>query len=462
MAATVLLASLAACTVAGPDPGVPGAGDAVAGRESARAQAERLLRMGASALERGEAAAAARLLERAVQLDPEETRGATLLGRAFLALGRDRDAADVFRSILDRRPEDVPAALGFARAMLALDRPEVAIEQLRPLARRSADPDVVNLLGVALTVAGRQEEAIGLLREARRRAPGDRRLAENLALALAFAGRHDEAVALLRPLADGVGSNARSRQNLALVYGLAGRIEAAERLMRVDLDDEAVANNVRFFRLLAAGSRAARLAALVPVYRPRASDLVESDWVELEVAGRGGAPGSAAQGAEPRPGEAAAAGVGRSGGPADAPVGPEGPAREGAKDRDGATAVPATDVAAATGGSGPAPVRPQATAEPPLPLAAVALEPGDLARGAAPVGEWVLRLGMFPDGRRAAAAWRELRRRFPQELSGLTRLSAAEPGPQPLLVGPLADGDEAERLCVLLREAGGPCYPLRL
>lgn len=396
---------------AGPEGVGPGSGAGVAGGVAEEGGA-RLLRMGALALERGEASAAAGLLEQAVRLRPGEVRAAVLYGRALLALGRARDAAEVFRSVLDRRPGEVAAALGFARAMLTLGRPEVAVGQLRPLLDAGGGVEVANLLGVALVQAGRPEAAVAVLEGARREAPSDLRLVHNLALALAFAGRFGEAEALLRPLAEGPGSTRQGRQNLALVLGLAGDLEAAARLMRVDLDDAAVAGNLAVLRLVAGGDRRpARLAALLPPVRPRASDRVDP------------APPAAAPGRG-----AAASGTRSAGGPAAAV-----PVRDGAPRPTGGGALPA-----------------------------VALAAGDAARGALPVGEWVLRLGLYGDEARAAAAWRQLQRRFPAELGGLARLKAAEPGPQPLLVGPIAEGGEAERLCAALRAGGAGCDPLRL
>lgn len=413
-------AILAGCAPAGIDPGVPGAADAAVGATAAT-RAEQLLRMGATALERGEATTAAALLERAVQLAPEDTRAAVLLGRAFLALDRPRDAADVFRLVLDHEPDNLHASRGFARAMLALDRPEVAIAHLEPLVARSDDVDLANLLGVALAMAGQGGRAAALLRDAMQRAPDDARLVNNLALVLALDGQFEEAIELLRPLAEGPQTSRRARQNLALIYGLAGRFEAAERLSRVDLDDEAVTGNMTFLRLLAQGSPAASMAELVPPYGPRADDVVEIRT--------------------PKPAGEAKEGVPEQGAfsPRDVSAGQ----------------TPPTD-------SAPKAERPGSRDTPPVPIAAVALEARDLLRGASPVGEWVLRLGMYSDGNEAAAAWRRLQQQFPEQLDGLTRLSAAEPGPQPLLVGTLASEAEARRVCMVLREGGADCHPLRL
>jgi Flp pilus assembly protein TadD len=425
----VLWLMLAGCGTVGPDARLSGSGVDAAGAQ--------LVRLGALALERGEAATAAGLLARAVQLRPADVEAATLYGRALLALGRARDAAEVWRSVLDRQPDARAARLGFARAMLQLGRPEVAVEQLRPLWAAAGGVEVANLLGVALVHAGRPAEAVTVLDQARRAAPEDLRVLHNLALALAFAERFAEAEALLRPLAEGPGSTRQARQNLALVLGLAGQFEAAARLMRVDLDDAAVAGNLAFLRLLAAGDRRpARLAALIPPARPQAADIVTFSPPQAAAGGEGPAalaPETPSAALAARPPHARLA-KGSEAGPSRA-------------------AAPAAPAPAQAPSPTPAGSRPPADG---------ALAAADLARGAPPVGAWMLRLGLYGDEARAAAAWRQLQQRFPAELTGLMRLRAAEPGPQPLLVGPLEDGAEAKRLCATLRAGGASCDPLRL
>jgi hypothetical protein len=62
----------------------------------------------------------------------------------------------------------------------------------------------------------------------------------------------------------------------------------------------------------------------------------------------------------------------------------------------------------------------------------------------------------------ATAAWRYLRGRIGDLLGGLTRLAGTQRGSQPLLVGPLGDGEQAETLCGTLKVRCHQCRPLPL
>ncbi len=110
----------------------------------------------------------------------------------------------------------------------------------------------------------------------------------------------------------------------------------------------------------------------------------------------------------------------------------------------------------------PAAAAPLTTPQRPPPATALALTTADLAHGRLPVGDWFLRLGTAPDATTARRRWRALRRAHPTLLGDLLRLRDPDPGPRPLLVGPLTSPEEAERRCERLQAAGVDCTPLRL
>lgn len=379
--ALLTMLSVGGCTVRSSEqPIVPGEAPQDAIAPTRTDTVERLVRMGRSSLEAGDEAAAARLLERALTLQSGNVEASVLYGDALLALGRPADAAEVYRHALALDPANREGARGYARAMLALNRPEVAAEHLRELLKTTGeDPKLLNLLGVALDLQTRHEEAIEVYRRGLALAPEDVALRNNLALSLAFAGRFEEAIAVLKPIADSMTSDRRSRQNLALVYGLKGDMEAARRISRIDLDDEAVANNLAYFEMLRGlGDRRRAVANLAPKAKA----------------------------------------------PPDEPAAPP--------------------------------------KDPPVPTGIVAKNNADLTAGKLALGDWFLRLGLFRDREAVERHWRELRRRHPEALRGLVRLSASDDGPQPLLVGPLASRAAAERVCGLLRQSGEDCSPLRM
>jgi hypothetical protein len=97
-------------------------------------------------------------------------------------------------------------------------------------------------------------------------------LRNNLGLSLALSGQHAEALELLRRLVDEPGAKARNRQNLALAYALAGDLVAAERISRLDLDEEAVQNNLGYFAALAAVEGDRQRASGLGVQTPERTD----------------------------------------------------------------------------------------------------------------------------------------------------------------------------------------------
>lgn len=74
-------------------------------------------RRGHRLLDAGDAHAASVALERAKVLEPESTSIREALGRAYLAMRADRQAAAEFTAIIDRRPTDHYAHYALGRAM---------------------------------------------------------------------------------------------------------------------------------------------------------------------------------------------------------------------------------------------------------------------------------------------------------------------------------------------------------
>jgi Flp pilus assembly protein TadD len=95
-------------------------------------------------------------------------------------------------------------------------------------------------------------------------------------------------------------------------------------------------------------------------------------------------------------------------------------------------------------------------------IAAIALQGDGLELGLAPTGHWFVDLGEYNSADRASSAWRQLRVEHKDLLGNLTRLAGVENGHQPLLVGPLADADEAQSLCGDLERRGQRCRALPL
>jgi len=75
-------------------------------------------------------------------------------------------------------------------------------------------------------------------------------ISNNMALSLAQSGDLDGAVAILLDAMTKGRKTDKMRQNLAMLYGIQGKTDKAEALLRLDIDKEAVRNNLRFYSKL--------------------------------------------------------------------------------------------------------------------------------------------------------------------------------------------------------------------
>ena len=78
------------------------------------------------------------------------------------------------------------------------------------------------------------------------------------------------------------------------------------------------------------------------------------------------------------------------------------------------------------------------------------------------MGGWFVNVGKFPDATAAVRQWQTLRAKHADALAGLGKLAGASDGPEPLLVGPLADEQAASKVCGALGADAASCQPVRL
>ena len=232
-----------------------------------------LLRLASSTRAGGDPAAAVNIYQQAIALDRDRLDAYVLLGDTLIELKQYDDAAKTYEEALRRNSDNAAAHRGYARAMLGLNRPEAAIvhyqaviKRTRTTSRRTTGSGWPTISPVST----RPPQAA--YRAGLEVAPDSMLLRNNLGLSLALAGHYKEAIELLRALADEPGANARNRQNLALAYGLSGDLVAAERVSRLDLDEEAVQNNLAYFAALAAVDDERKRAAAIGVHAPELTD----------------------------------------------------------------------------------------------------------------------------------------------------------------------------------------------
>jgi Flp pilus assembly protein TadD len=127
--------------------------------------------------------------ERAVEKTPNDAGFRALLGNAYLAAGRFSSAEAAYRDSLTIYSNQPQVILKLALVETALGKKDTAVAFLQA-GREVIDP---SNYGLALALAGRPDEAIGVLDAAARQPGADATVRQNLALAHALAGDWTEA-----------------------------------------------------------------------------------------------------------------------------------------------------------------------------------------------------------------------------------------------------------------------------
>jgi tetratricopeptide (TPR) repeat protein len=140
---------------------------------------------------------AVRVLERAVQLAPQDHRAHNSLGTAYLISLRLDDAAAEFQRAVDINPHDEFANLNLGNLARGLGDNERAVSLYRKqIALKPDDAEAHGGLGIALLALGRDEEARPELKRAQELAPSDYRFLTQLAFFYVIRKK----AALARPL----------------------------------------------------------------------------------------------------------------------------------------------------------------------------------------------------------------------------------------------------------------------
>lgn len=122
------------------------------------------------------------------------------LARAYAALngGRPEEAERIAADLLKVKPDHPRALPILGYALLMQGRTEDAIAALEPVARRRRDPQLETQLAIALRRAGRNEDAIARLKRATKRQPSFAGAFYELGCLLSSLERYDEAAETFR------------------------------------------------------------------------------------------------------------------------------------------------------------------------------------------------------------------------------------------------------------------------
>jgi len=463
-------------------------------------QAERLATQARETMQRGDAARALGLAERAVEMSPRDAGYRMLLADLYLRNGRFRSAETSYDDVLAIDSSNVRAGLSIALAQIAQGRSGDALVQLEQLNGAAPSAD--------------------------------------LGLAFALAGQPQRAIEILEPAARAPDANGRTRQNLALAYALAGDWQRARTIAAQDVSPAELGQRLQQWASLAQPSASptavATLLGVTPAADPGqpvrlALSQPESEPVQHAAAEPVPAPVAEAQV------EAAPAAVG---GPVEAPVqvaeapvrapvqepiqyaeavvisapapvveaqvsepapvavrqpvqtvawwpspaqpvaaelaapaeaGPAAAPAESAPAPAPAPAAPEVRYAAAMRGfSAPSPILTRApavarVARPtfrPAPVTRVAAMAPRIPRAGSGTGRYVVQLGAFADPQNAERAWAQASRRFgfAEAEARTARVTVGGRTLTRVSVAGFANRSDAARLCASIQSRGGSCF----
>jgi len=151
--------------------------------------------------------------------------------------GKPVEARQAYHELLQIDPENADYNHRYGITLCQLGEYEEGIEYLRVAeSSRPDDVDILNDLGFACMVSGRNEAAISVLETALEAHPRNERATNNLAMAHGYLGEFDEAYSLFRQVV----TEAQAMSNLGYVALQSGRTEFAVRCYSraLDLDPE--------------------------------------------------------------------------------------------------------------------------------------------------------------------------------------------------------------------------------
>jgi tetratricopeptide (TPR) repeat protein/TolB-like protein len=164
---------------------------------------------------------------RAVDLDPNDTRGLEALALAYQAAGRIPEAEQALRSAIARLPRSDDLHRGLGDVLVRSERVDAGLERLREAVRLRPDfAQNQTSLGLALYSRGRYDDAVAPLQRATELLPDDPLARQRLAAAHHQAGRLDDALRYYRESAR-LGGTASGLSNMATLLYRQGQFDEA-------------------------------------------------------------------------------------------------------------------------------------------------------------------------------------------------------------------------------------------
>lgn len=194
-------------------------------QETASTQPERLAKLAKEIEGRGEDGTALSLYARAAAMPEASASVSVQAGDAYLRSGHVDEAVTAYKAALTKSPNNGSALLGLGSALVDSGDLDAGIRTLSTAAPIVGTGRAYNRLGVAQTMAGQTEGAIGAFQQALKLTPGDVDVLSNLALAAALQGDDAMADQAVQQVNASGKAQLFHKRNLVLVNGLLGRDE---------------------------------------------------------------------------------------------------------------------------------------------------------------------------------------------------------------------------------------------
>lgn len=204
------------------------------------AEVEELLEDARRAIETGDAAKAATLLQEALQIDPQDVDLHLLLGEALVETGRLEEAIRVFEKGRSLSPQNEQLLFALGDACFEAHAPDRALEIYREIVKLGGDGVVDAWVSIGLVHFNQErvDDAVNSYREALKRDPDSVFALNSLGDGFFAQGKTDEAIQSYCRVVEIDPEDAQAHYNLAELYYDLQDLTQAERECRraIDLD----------------------------------------------------------------------------------------------------------------------------------------------------------------------------------------------------------------------------------
>lgn len=201
--------------------------------------------------------AAVRYYEQLHEKDPEDIESTLGYARNLRYSGTPARAVQMLEAVLSDGLENPRLLSELGRALIASGKPDRAITPLtEAISTGQNDWRTMSALGIANDQLGRHAKARNYYRRAQRVSPENTAILNNLALSWALSGDLDRSLMILERANKMPDASSQIRQNLALLYGVKGDEKRAHELARLDLPEDSVQENLRYYVNLREGDGA--------------------------------------------------------------------------------------------------------------------------------------------------------------------------------------------------------------